>query len=103
MTTTRRDMLISYYENNFHLIPCGSRTDVIPDYFKQRHPNEEEDVLIKRWSKTPRVKWLNISTKQPTLKEIKQWYLQFPNVIGRWSQALPLWCLMQTHKKHVTL
>ena len=74
----RRDMLISYYENNFHLIPCGSRGDVIPDYFKQRHPNEEEDVLIKRWSKTPRVKWLEHITKQPTLKEIKQWYLQFP-------------------------
>jgi hypothetical protein len=39
----RRDMLVSYYENNFHLIPCGSKTDIVPDYFKRRHPNEEDD------------------------------------------------------------
>ena len=75
----RRNMLTSYYENNFHLIPCGSRTDTIPDYFKAKHPNEEEDVLIKRWSKTPRVKWSNYTTTQPTMQEIKQWYLKFPN------------------------
>ena len=75
----RKDMLISYYENNFHLIPCGSRNDVVPDYFKGRHPNEEDDVLIKRWSKTPRVKWADYIKKQPTKQEIKQWYLQFPN------------------------
>ncbi len=75
----RKDMLVSYYENNFHLIPCGSRNDLVPDYFKARHPNEEEDILIKRWSKTPRVKWADYITKQPTKQEIKQWYLQFPN------------------------
>lgn len=52
----RKEMLVSFYENNFHLIPCGSKTDVIPDYFKTRHPYEEDDVLLKRWAKTPRVK-----------------------------------------------
>ena len=75
----RRDMLVSYYENNFHLIPCGSKTDIVPDYFKRRHPNEEDDVIAKRWSKTPRVKWSEYITKQPSIQEIKQWYLQFPN------------------------
>ena len=50
----RRDMLVSYYENNFHLIPCGSKEDNVPDYFKHRHPNEQEDVIAKRWSKTTR-------------------------------------------------
>ena len=55
----RRDMLVSYYENNFHLIPCGSKEDNVPDYFKHRHPNEQEDVIAKRWSKTPRVRSAN--------------------------------------------
>ena len=75
----RKEMLVSFYENNFHLIPCGSKTDVIPDYFKTRHPYEDDDVLVKRWAKTPRVKWANYIEKQAHLKEIKQWYLQFPN------------------------
>jgi len=78
MDQSRKEMLMSFYENHFHLIPCGSKTDTIPDYFKRRHQYEEDDVLIKRWSKTPRVKWSNYIEKQPTLKEIKQWYLQFP-------------------------
>jgi hypothetical protein len=34
----RKDMLMSYHENNFHLIPCGSTNDIIPEYFKSRHP-----------------------------------------------------------------
>jgi len=75
---SRKDMLVSYYENNFHLIPCGSRDDVIPDYFKARHPNEEEDILIKRWSKTPRVKWSDYITRQPSKGDIGNWYRQFP-------------------------
>jgi hypothetical protein len=75
----RKEMLLSFYENNFHLIPCGSKTDDIPDYFKKRHSNEEDSVLVKRWAKTPRVKWADYIHKQPHLKEIKQWYLQFPN------------------------
>ena len=74
----RKDMLISYHENFFHLIPCGSTTDIIPEYFKTRHPFEDDMVLQKRWSKTPRVKWADYITRQPTLNEIKQWYLQFP-------------------------
>ena len=52
----RKDMLMSYHENYFHLIPCGSNTDIIPEYFKSRHPFEDDIVLQKRWSKTPRVK-----------------------------------------------
>ena len=76
---SRKEMLVSFYENNFHLIPCGSKSDVIPDYFKRRHQYEEDEVLVKRWSKTPRVKWSNYIEKQPHLKEIKEWYLQFPN------------------------
>ena len=78
MNDSRREMLISFYENHFHLIPCGSRSDTIPDYFKRRHQYEEDNILIKRWSKTPRVKWSNYIETQPTLKEIKEWYLQFP-------------------------
>ena len=74
----RKDMLISYHENFFHLIPCGSTTDVIPEYFKSRHPFEDDIVLQKRWSKTPRVKWADYTKKQPTLNEVKQWYLQYP-------------------------
>ena len=55
------------------------RQIVIPDYFKTRHPYEDDDVLVKRWAKTPRVKWADYIQKQAHLKEIKQWYLQFPN------------------------
>ena len=75
----RKEMLVSFYEHNFHLIPCGAKTDNIPDYFRNRHSGETEEVLAKRWSKTPRVKWADYITKQPTLAEIKEWYKRFPN------------------------
>ena len=95
-------MLVSFYENNFHLIPCGSKTDVIPDYFKTRHPYEDDDVLVKRWAKTPRVKWADYIQKQAHLKEIKQWYLQFPNCNWAAVTGINFVVLMQTHKKPVT-
>ena len=41
----RQEMIWSFWEEGFHLIPCGSRNEAIPEYFRKRHPFEDDDKL----------------------------------------------------------
>ena len=73
------DFLHEMWEHGLHLIPCGSPLEVVPKYFRTRHPFDTDDVLKAKWAKTPRVKWTHYQKIQPSEKEISQWHEQYPD------------------------
>ena len=74
----RQEMIWSFWEEGFHLIPCGSRNEAIPEYFRKRHPFEDDDKLSAKWAKTPRVKWETYQRRQPTQEELREWLARYP-------------------------
>ena len=72
------EMLESYWENGFHLIPCGSKDEYIPEYFRKRHTFDTEEEIKSRWAKAPRVKWEPYQRVQPTREEMTGWLKKFP-------------------------
>ena len=62
-----------------HIIPCGSPSEMVPQYFRNRNPFAEEDELKRKWSKTPRMNWRNYQKIQPSREEITQWHKQYPH------------------------
>jgi len=74
----KAEMLWSFWEEGFHLIPCGSRKEIIPEYFRKRHPFESDEVLAAKWAKTPRVKWETYQRRQPTQEELRDWLARYP-------------------------
>ena len=73
------EMLDSYWEHGFHLIPCGSKEEYIPEYFRKRHTFDTEEEIKSRWAKAPRVKWEAFQRTQPTREEMNDWIEKFPN------------------------
>ena len=73
----KSEMLWSFWEEGFHLIPCGSRNEIIPEYFRKRHPFESDEVLAAKWAKTPRVKWETYQRRQPTQDEMREWLARY--------------------------
>ena len=53
-------------EYGVHIIPCGSPQDTVPQYFRKRHPFDDELELKSKWSKTPRVNWAHYQRTQPS-------------------------------------
>ena len=62
-----------------HIIPCGSPSEMAPQYFRNRNPFAEEDELRRKWAKTPRMNWRNYQKIQPSREEITQWHKQYPH------------------------
>ena len=62
-----------------HIIPCGSPSEMVPQYFRNRNPFAEEDELKRKWAKTPRMNWRNYQKIQPSREEITQWHKQYPH------------------------
>ena len=73
------ELLHDMWENGMHIIPCGSPTEAVPQYFRTRHPFDTEDTLKAKWAKTPRVKWQHYQKIQPSREEIQQWHTQYPS------------------------
>ena len=73
------ELLHDMWENGMHIIPCGSPTEAVPQYFRTRHPFDTEDALKAKWAKTPRVKWQHYQKIQPSREEIQQWHNQYPS------------------------
>ena len=73
------ELLHDMWENGMHIIPCGSPTEAVPQYFRTRHPFDTEDALKAKWAKTPRVKWQHYQKLQPSREEIQQWHNQYPS------------------------
>ncbi len=74
----KEELLHDMWEQGMHIIPCGSPTEVVPQYFRTRHPFETEEDLKAKWAKTPRVKWQHYQKIQPSKDEINQWHTQYP-------------------------
>ena len=72
------EMLLSMWEYGMHVIPCGSPSEIVPQYFRSRNPFSEEDEMKRKWSKTPRVNWQHYQKIQPSREEITQWHGQYP-------------------------
>ena len=72
------EMLLSMWEYGMHVIPCGSPSEIVPQYFRNRNPFSEEDDMKRKWSKTPRVNWQQYQKIQPSREEITQWHSQYP-------------------------
>ena len=73
------ELLHDMWENGMHIIPCGSPTEAVPQYFRTRHPFDTEDALKAKWAKTPRVKWQHYQKIQPSREEIQQWHTKYPS------------------------
>ena len=73
------ELLHDMWENGMHIIPCGSPTEAVPQYFSTRHPFDTEDALKAKWAKTPRVKWQHYQKIQPSREEIQRWHTQYPS------------------------
>ena len=65
-------------EYGIHIIPCGSPHDTVPQYFRKRHPFDDEAQLKAKWAKTPRVNWSHYQRTQPSDMEVKAWHHEFP-------------------------
>ena len=74
----KEELLHTMWEHGMHIIPCGSPSEVVPQYFRQRHPFDTEEDLKAKWAKTPRVKWQHYQKIQPSQDEIVQWHAQYP-------------------------
>jgi len=79
----KEELLFDMWEQGMHIIPCGSPSEVVPQYFRTRHPFDSEDELKSKWAKTPRVKWQHYQKIQPSQDEIKQWHSQYP--LANWA------------------
>ena len=75
----KEEMLLMMWEWGMHIIPCGSPSEMVPQYFRNRNPFAEEDELKRKWSKTPRMNWRNYQKIQPSREEITQWHKQYPH------------------------
>ena len=74
----KEELLHTMWEHGMHIIPCGSPTEVVPQFFRTRHPFDTEEDLKAKWAKTPRVKWQHYQKIQPSRDEIAQWHNQYP-------------------------
>jgi len=79
----KNEMLDSYWEHGFHLIPCGSKDEYIPEYFRKRHTFDTEEEIKARWAKAPRVKWEPFQRTQPTRRQMNEWLQKFP--LSNWA------------------
>ena len=77
------EMRESYWEHGFHLIPCGSKDEYIPEYFRKRHTFDTEEEIKARWAKAPRVKWEPFQRTPPTRQQMTQWLQKFP--LSNWA------------------
>ena len=75
----KEEMLLMMWEWGMHIIPCGSPSEMVPQYFRNRNPFAEEDELKRKWSKTPRMNWRNYQKIQPSREESTQWHKQYPH------------------------
>ena len=75
----KEEMLLMMWEWGMHIIPCGSPSEMVPQYFRNRNPFAEEDELKRKWAKTPRMNWRNYQKIQPSREEITQWHTQYPH------------------------
>ena len=75
----KEEMLFMRWEWGMHIIPCGSPSEMVPQYFRNRNPFAEEDELKRKWAKTPRMNWRNYQKIQPSREEITQWHKQYPH------------------------
>ena len=75
----KEEMLLMMWEWGMHIIPCGSPSEMVPQYFRNRNPFAEEDELKRKWAKTPRMNWRNYQKIQPSREEITQWHKQYPH------------------------
>lgn len=73
------ELLHEMWDHGMHIIPCGSPNEVVPQYFRSKHPFDDDIDLISRWAKTPRVRWASYQKIQPSQDEITQWHTQYPN------------------------
>ena len=64
-----KDLIKKYWADGCHLIPCGSTRDPIPEYFRKKHPFEDDFGLARKWAKTPRVKWSEYIKRKPNFNE----------------------------------
>jgi len=67
----KEELLHDMWEQGMHIIPCGSPTEVVPQYFRTSHPFDTDDELKAKWAKTPRVKEQHYKKIQPSQDEIK--------------------------------
>ena len=65
-------------EYGIHSIPSGSPHDTVPQYFRKRHPFDDEPQLKAKWAKTPRVNWSHYQRTQPSDMEVRAWHHEFP-------------------------
>ena len=75
----KEEMLLMMWEWGMHIIPCGSPSEMVPQYFRNRNPFAEEDELRRKWAKTPRMNWRHYQKIQPSREEITQWHKQYPH------------------------
>lgn len=75
----KEEMLLMMWEWGMHIIPCGSPSEMVPQYFRNRNPFAEEDELKRKWAKTPRMNWRHYQKIQPSREEITQWHKQYPH------------------------
>jgi hypothetical protein len=72
------DWLHDMWEHGLHIIPCGSPHEIVPAYYRKRHPFDDELALKSKWAKTPRINWSHYQNIQPSDQEIQQWHEQYP-------------------------
>lgn len=72
------DWLHDMWEHGLHIIPCGSPHEIVPAYYRKRHPFDDELALKSKWAKTPRINWSHYQNIQPSDQEIRQWHEQYP-------------------------
>ena len=75
----KSDWLHDCWENGLHIIPCGAPSEIVPAYFRKRHPFDDELALKSKWAKTPRVSWAAYQKIQPSDEEIQRWHQEYPN------------------------
>ena len=44
----KEEMLLMMWEWGMHIIPCGSPSEKVPQYFRNRNPFAEEDELKRK-------------------------------------------------------
>ena len=65
------ELVLGLYRMGFCVIPLGDPFSPIPSWFMMKDTEAER---VKKWCKTPRIKWGEFQTRRPTEAEIRHWW-----------------------------
>ena len=80
------DWLHDMWEHGLHIIPCGSPHEIVPAYYRKRHPFDDELALKAKWAKTLALTGHTTRTSSHQMKRFSNGMNNILKLTGQLSQ-----------------